>query len=169
MKRENISFFPHRGRHPKRAARPAALLGQPIRPEIGLGNNQKLPHSFNDGLLGSSHMQGRYHSSFFVRVGHETIYRRSSNSTVFGTQKKTYYWKFVLLEEFLRYKLVNQDLRNQKSPFFTYFHQFSIFENKKTIVRCILTYFDVLIVLFIRNKATLSSQMCLFKDLAYYV
>jgi hypothetical protein len=57
---EKIKYilFSYRGRHPKRAARLAALLGQPIWPGMGLGNNQKLPHSFNDGLLGSSRMPG---------------------------------------------------------------------------------------------------------------
>ena len=44
-------------------------------------------------------------------IGHKGIYRRSSNSTVFGTQKKhrkkrTNGNSYVILEEFLWYKLV---------------------------------------------------------------
>ena len=48
-----------------------------------------------------------YSFVYFLRNLVRLRYRESSNSTVFGTQKKPYWWKSVLLEEFLWYKLVN--------------------------------------------------------------
>ena len=74
--------------------------------------HKKLWQKINTDYLGIN----KGHSILKTLISWEN-YRESSNSTVFGTQKKPYWWKFVLLE-FLWYKFIKRGFMISKVPFF---------------------------------------------------
>ena len=81
-------------------------------------------------------------------------YRGSSNSTIRGV--------------YIIYRLVNRGFKQSKVPFFVNFHEFSVFENKKTTVRLRKDEIKAQTICTAKFDAK-SKFICIFKDLAYCV